>query len=181
MTDSCEIMFSVDEWLKTVEMEKFVVHGTFLQMKITLIICQKKENFYYKNNWWIFLNKSGNDTQPLTKRSDFNKRCLHLTVYTKKLEETNSSPFLTGSTNHGDQHRVLPVPGGNGKNPGDLAKNSQIVKKEEASKDLWSIGATRCLQNFGENLDEWLSRTYSILLQLDRSQLTAVYCNRREV
>ena len=27
--------------------------------------------------------------------------------------------------------------------------------------------------------DEWLSRIHSILLQIDRSQLTAVYCNRR--
>ena len=29
--------------------------------------------------------------------------------------------------------------------------------------------------------DKWLSRTHSILLQIDRLQLTAVYCNRREV
>ena len=35
MTDSCEIISSVGEKLKTVEMKKFVVHGTFLQMKIT--------------------------------------------------------------------------------------------------------------------------------------------------
>ena len=42
MTDSCEIISSVGERLKTVEMKKFVVHGTFLQMKITPIICQKK-------------------------------------------------------------------------------------------------------------------------------------------
>ena len=52
---------------------------------------------------------------------------------------------------NGDQHRVLPSPSGNGKNPGVLPKNSQKVKKEEASKGLRSIGATRCLQNFGEN------------------------------
>ena len=29
--------------------------------------------------------------------------------------------------------------------------------------------------------DEWLSRVHSILLQIDRLQLTAVYCNRRKV
>ena len=29
--------------------------------------------------------------------------------------------------------------------------------------------------------DEWLSRIHFILLQLDRLQLTAVHCNRREV
>ena len=44
------------------------------------------------------------------------------------------------------------LPGGNGKNPGGLPKNSQKVKKEEASKGSRSSGATRCLQNFGENL-----------------------------
>ena len=45
MTDSCEIISSVGERLKTVEMKKFVVHGTFLQMKITPFICQKKNTF----------------------------------------------------------------------------------------------------------------------------------------
>ena len=31
------------------------------------------EYFHYKNNWWISLNKSGNDAQPVRKRSDFNQ------------------------------------------------------------------------------------------------------------
>ena len=43
MVDSCEIMFSVDGWFNTIEMKKFFVCGTFLQNKITLIICQKKK------------------------------------------------------------------------------------------------------------------------------------------
>ena len=62
---------------------------------------------------------------------------------------------------------------------------------EDARKGLRSNGATRCLQIFGENLRHvscsiWqesskiLSRIYSILLQIDRLLLTAVYCNRRE-
>ena len=34
-----------------------------------------KEYFYYRNKWWLHLNKSGSDTLPLTKRSDF-KRAL---------------------------------------------------------------------------------------------------------
>ena len=29
------------------------------------------EYFHYRQNWWISLNKSGNDTQPVRKRSDF--------------------------------------------------------------------------------------------------------------
>ena len=31
----------------------------------------ESEYFHYRQNWWIPLNKSGNDTQPLRKRSDF--------------------------------------------------------------------------------------------------------------
>ena len=73
MTDSYEIMFSVDEWLQTVEMKKFVEHGMFLHMKITLIICHKKNTSTTGNKWWLHLFKSGNDTLPLRKRSDFNQ------------------------------------------------------------------------------------------------------------
>ena len=31
----------------------------------------ENEYFYYKNKWWLHLNKSGSDTLPLRKRSDF--------------------------------------------------------------------------------------------------------------
>ena len=31
------------------------------------------EYFHNRQNWWISLNKSGNDTQPVRKRSDFNQ------------------------------------------------------------------------------------------------------------
>ena len=31
------------------------------------------EYFHYRQNWWISLNKSGNDAQPVRKRSDFNQ------------------------------------------------------------------------------------------------------------
>ena len=33
----------------------------------------ESENFHYRQNWWISLNKSGNTSQPLRKRSDFNQ------------------------------------------------------------------------------------------------------------
>ena len=36
-------MLSVYEWLKTIEMKKFVDDGMFLQMKITLIICLQEQ------------------------------------------------------------------------------------------------------------------------------------------
>ena len=50
MTDSYEIMNSVSESLKTIEMQKFVDDGMFLQMKITLFICQKKNTSTTKTN-----------------------------------------------------------------------------------------------------------------------------------
>ena len=86
------------------------------------------------------------------------------------------SPFLAGSRNNGDQHRAPPLPGGNGKNPGGLPKNSRgkqrlvIDRGNPLFTELWRKPS-----------DEWLSRIHFILLQLDRLQLTAVYCNRRGV
>ena len=100
------------------------------------------------------------------------KRCLHQTVYTEKLEDNNSGPCPTGSTRNGNRHRVLPPPGGNGEHPSGLPNNSKKVKKEAASTGLRSNGATRCLQNFGENLRRMAFKTSFILLQLARLQLT---------
>ena len=33
----------------------------------------ESEYFHYRQNWWISLNKSGNTTEPMRKRSDFNQ------------------------------------------------------------------------------------------------------------
>ena len=50
MTDSYEIMNSVSERLNIIESEMFVVNGTILQMKITPIICQKKNTSTTRTN-----------------------------------------------------------------------------------------------------------------------------------
>ena len=71
MTDSCEMTFSVDEWLKTIEMKKFVDNGMFLQMKTTPVICHKKNTSLQAKLVERSTNKFANDTQPLRKRSDF--------------------------------------------------------------------------------------------------------------
>ena len=71
--DSCEIMFSVNGWSKTVEMKMFVVNGTILQEQDFTYRMSEPEYFYYRQNWWISLNKSGSNTQPVRKRSDFNQ------------------------------------------------------------------------------------------------------------
>ena len=49
------------------------------------------EYFHYRQNWWISLKKSGNDTQPLRKRSDFKQALSTLNRLHKKLEDNNSS------------------------------------------------------------------------------------------
>ena len=42
----------------------------------------EEDYFYFKNNWWVSLNKSGNDTQPLRKRSDFKQALSTLKRFT---------------------------------------------------------------------------------------------------
>ena len=49
------------------------------------------------------------------------------------------------------------LPGGNGENSGGLLGKSQKGKKEAASEGFRSNGATRCFQNFGENLRQLAS------------------------
>ena len=38
----------------------------------------EEEYFHYRENWWISLKKSENDTQPVRKRWTSSKHCLHL-------------------------------------------------------------------------------------------------------
>ena len=102
------------------------------------------EYFHYRQNWWISLNKSGNYTQPVRKRSHINQALFTSNrLHQETRDNNNSGPYPTGSTRNGDRHRVLLPPGGNGENPGGLLKNSKKVKKEAASKGLRSNGATR--------------------------------------
>ena len=82
----------------------------------------------------------------------------------------------------GNRHRVLPPLGGNGVNPGGLPKNSKKVNERGCmqrfmiergnplSTDLWVKPQTNDFHEF-----------ILFLLQIDRLQLTAVYCNRRGV
>ena len=106
----------------------FVVHGTFLQNKITLIECQN-QNIFDTNNIGGSLSISLETLDFRENVLTSTKRCLHYTVYTKKLEDNNSGRCPTGNTKNGNRHRVLNPPGGNGENPCGLPKNSKKVKK----------------------------------------------------
>ena len=50
MTDSYKIKHSVFQWLKIIEMKKFVDDGMLLRMKITLTIWQNKNTFIARTN-----------------------------------------------------------------------------------------------------------------------------------
>ena len=129
LTDPYEIMNSVSEWLNIIEMKKFVDDGMFLQMKITLIICQKKNTSITTTNggfiqiskvlipchWEIVLISS--------------KRCLPWNDYNKKQEKNHTCLLTLTSTNNGSWHRVHLLHGGIGKFLGGLL-TVQKVKKE---------------------------------------------------
>ena len=44
----------------------------------------ESEYFHNRQNWWITLNKSGNNTQPLRKRSDFQPSVVYIKPFTPK-------------------------------------------------------------------------------------------------
>ena len=77
MIDFCEIMFSVNGWFNTIEMKKFVVHGTFLQNNITPTECQMQNAFTTgKIGWSLSISQETIPNQwenVLTST----KRCLH--------------------------------------------------------------------------------------------------------
>ena len=159
-------------------MKKFVDGGMFLQMKITLIICQKKNKYFnYKSKWWLHLNKSGSDTLPLRKCSDF--------------KEASSTLGRSHQEDGGEQ--FAPTPCWKNKQWKSASSSSStwwewhgglLKNSESQGRGKQSLGKERgdpLLTCFGENLRRRLSRIQFILLQMDRLQLTVVYCNRRGV
>ena len=53
-------------------------------------------------------------------------------------------------------------------------------RKKRQAKDCDQTGQQVVYRTLAKTSNKWLSRIHSILLQIDRLQLTAVYCNRRE-
>ena len=51
----------------------------------------EKEYFYYRNKWWLHSNKSGSDTQPLRKRSDFKQA---LSTLERLQQQAGEEPFV---------------------------------------------------------------------------------------
>ena len=144
----------------------------------------ESEYFHYRENWWISLNKSGNIGGPLKKRSDFNQvlstlnrfhRIWRTTTQAHAILEVPATATVIEFFFHLVAMEWIPV----------FLRIQRKSMKEDACKGLWLNGATRCLPIFGlkpqTNGFHEFNLLFSILLQIDRSQLTAVYCNRRRV
>ena len=70
MIDSYEIMFSV---IQNNRDEDVCRAWDDLAEQDHTYRMSESEYFHYRQNWWISLNKFGNTTEPLRKRSDFNQ------------------------------------------------------------------------------------------------------------
>ena len=180
MTDSYEIMNSVSEWLNIIEMKKFVDDGMFLQMKVTLITCQKKKTSTTRTKWWLHLNKSGSDTLPLRKRSDFKLALYTLERLHQEAGEKPSVPTYSYKEKQLQSASSSSSTWWKWQDSWWSSWNSEV--KEEASKVLGMDGETRYWQYFDENLQKMaFKNSIYFVIQIDRLQLTAVYCDRRGV
>ena len=111
----------------------------------------QEEYFYYRNNWWLHLNKSGPDTLPLRKRFNFKQALstlerLHQEAGGEQIEPTpywKNKQWKSASSSSSTWSEW--------QDSWWSSKKNQKVK-EEASKVLRSNVATHCLQNVGENL-----------------------------
>ena len=88
----------------------------------------EEEYLFYKNKWWLHLNKLGSDTLPLRKGSDFKQALSTLERLHQKLEKNNSRPFLTGRTNNGSRQSSSSSTWWNGKTLGLLKKNQKVIE-----------------------------------------------------
>ena len=171
--------FSVDEWLKTIEMKRFVEHGMFLQMKTTPIICHKKNTSttgtiggsisisraMTPNHWETFWFQTS-----VVYIEAFSPRSWRGTNRTRSLLEVQTMEigiefFLYLVV----MARFLVV---------FVRIQRKSRKKRQAKACDWS-GQHVIYRTLSKTSEEWLPRIHPILLQIDRLQLTAVYCNRR--
>ena len=53
-----------------------------------------QEYIYYKSNWWLRSNKTGSDTMPVQRRSDFKKASSTLQQLKQKEEEAQRKPTM---------------------------------------------------------------------------------------
>ena len=89
----------------------------------------ESECFHYRQNWWISLNKSGNNTQPVRKRSDSNQALSTLNRLHQEAGGQQLGADALLEIQRMEPASSSPPPGGNGGNLGGLPKNSKKVNK----------------------------------------------------
>ena len=90
MIDSCEIMFFRERMIRHNRDEEVCRAWDVLAEQDYTFRMSEAEYFHYRQNWWIPLNKSGNDTQPVRKRSEFNQALCTLNC---SLQEAGGQPL----------------------------------------------------------------------------------------
>ena len=159
ISKSYEIQNSVIEWLKIID------HLT------------TQEYSLYKINWWLYSNKQGSNTMPVTHRPDF-KQVLSTLQRLKQKAEGDSHVPTNSNRNQQWAQSASFLHGGIGKVHGGLLILMKVTM--EMHQVLTERGD---LLNavFGKFFWTRLSWIQFILLQIDRLQLTPAHCNRREV
>ena len=101
-----------------------------------------EKEYFYKNKWWLHLNKSGSDTLPLRKRSDFKQALSTLErLHQEDGEQFAPTPYWKNKPWKVGIEFVLYMVG--------MARLLMVFfkiqkVKEEASKVLGKNGETRC-------------------------------------
>ena len=134
-----------------------------------------QEYFRCKNSRWLHSNKQESQTMPLRHWSDFKQALSTLQRLQQEAKKNTCACLLLQTpTMGGTMFKIHIV---------ELAKfmvdSLSFRKSKKICTKYWVNGATLCLQYLASFFDKTLKTI--ILLQIDRLQLTAVYCNRRRV
>ena len=129
-----------------------------------------QEHFYYKSNWWLRSNKTGSDTLPVQRRSYFKQALSTL----QQLKERRSSTKPAMGTKFFFFFMV------------ELAKflvDSLFLWKSPWRWTKYWLNRATCYARIWKQfiLQGMIFLNSFTLLQMDRLQLSAVYCNWRGV
>ena len=136
-----------------------------------------QEYFHYKNKWWLHSNKQGSNTMPLRHRSDFKQA---LSTLQRLQQEAGEEPQVpTYSYKHQQwEARSSSSTWWNWQGSWWTPSHSESQEGDAPSIE-WTVRPVAC--SLWQDSSEKTFMNSKILLQIDRLQLTAVYCNRRVV
>ena len=133
----------------------------------------ESDSFHYRHNWWISLNKSGNTGGPFEKTFWLQPSIVYIKPFTPRIWRKTTptgalpatAPVIEFFLHLVAMEWILVV----------FLRIQRKSMKEDYDRTVQPV----VCRSSGTTSDERLSRTYSVLSQIDRLELTAVYCNRR--